>query len=570
MKSMKMKYLLYTKVSENDIQRSLGLPEYSYFFVYKEFKRIFSSFAEVVSVHCEEEIHRESQLAQSAGEDFIIVFFCPPHVAPEVLPHKAFCVLAWEFDTIPDEPWGDDPRNDWRHVFSQHLGVICLSSDTKSVIKKYMGSDYLVEDIPVPVWDQFKPKNHVSEVNLAKGSMKKVSLTVDGNVIDSREYEITDKEFSVKGDRHSLQVCEWSGDTLSFEFDNEHYDSGYLGGFYKAEEWGSWSRLERPWLFLNRHLSGDFSVRFTARGFGATIGQTMTVTIGEVARSFTLCREPSVHHLHFTGVSKSNFIFFSGIDLTPQVNSPDNRSMALGLQSLEVIDSESTPRNDEVVKCQPVRVDLEGVVYSSVFNPVDARKNWEDIVSAFCFAFRDEGNVTLLLKITHSQLGSFMGRLNFLLQRIGSVKCRVVAVHGFLSAESYQALIDTTDYYVNASSAEGLCLPMMEFMASGVPAITPDHTAMADYVDSESSFILSSSKATTIWPHDPRQLKKATNYRVCWESMVDRYNVSYQCVVSNPSLYKSKAESSMKMIRAISSDAEVMSRTLRFLDVAIS
>jgi len=565
-----MKYLLYTKVNENSIESSLGLPEYSYFFVYKEFKRIFSTLGELVSVHSEEDIHSESQLAQSAGQDFVIVFFCPPHVAPDVTPHKAFCVLAWEFDTIPDVAWDDDARNDWRHVFSQHLGVICLSSDTRSVLKRVMGPEFLVMDIPVPVWDQFKAKDiEAKKISLEDGGAASgTPLSVDGNVLDSREYKITDQEFSIGEEGLSLQVSEWSGETLSYNFDSDHYDSGYLGGFYKSEVWGSWSRLERPWLFLNRYLCGDFSVKFTARGYGATIGQRMTVTIGGVQRDFTLCREPSVHELHFSGVPDSNFIYFSGIDLTPQLNSPDNRSMALGLQSLEVINSAQQPRSDQPPVSRPMQFDLDGVVYCSVFNPVDARKNWEDIVSAFCFAFRDEEKATLLLKITHSQLGSFMGRLNFLLQKIGAIKCRVIAVHGFLSQESYRELINATDFYVNASSAEGLCLPMMEFMASGVPALTPNHTAMSDYVDSTSSFILASSKAPTIWPHDPRQLKTATNYRVCWESLVKNYKASYQCATAETPLYQSKSNLSKKMIKDLSSDVEVKSRVLSFLKSA--
>ena len=368
------------------------------------------------------------------------------------------------------------------------------------------------------------------------------------------------------------QVVEWSGEPLSFSFNIESVDKNNLIGFYTPEAWGAWSKLENPWVFLNRYLCDDFSVEFTARGFGSTIGKRMRVTIGGVFQDFTLCREPSVHHLQFSGVTKSNGIYFSGIDFTPQPGCLDTRSIALGLQSLKITDSSIDRRCDAIPVClpvyEPVKVEIEGVVYCSVFNPVDARKNWEDIVSSFCFAFRDEENVTLLLKITHSELGSFMGRLNFLLQKIGEVKCRVIAVHGFLSSDSYQHLIDVTDFYVNSSSAEGLCLPMMEFMASGVPAITPDHTAMADYIDSDSSFVLTSSRSPTIWPHDTRQLKRATNYRVCWESLVDNYKASYQCATLNSEHYQSKSNCSKAVINKLSSDVEVKSRVSSFLSLA--
>ena len=36
-----------------------------------------------------------------------------------------------------------------------------------------------------------------------------------------------------------------------------------------------------------------------------------------------------------------------------------------------------------------VRVSLGGVVYTSMLNPTDGRKNWHDILTAFCWALRD-------------------------------------------------------------------------------------------------------------------------------------------------------------------------------------
>ena len=36
-----------------------------------------------------------------------------------------------------------------------------------------------------------------------------------------------------------------------------------------------------------------------------------------------------------------------------------------------------------------VELSLDGVIYTSVFNPYDGRKNWRDMIGAFCATFRD-------------------------------------------------------------------------------------------------------------------------------------------------------------------------------------
>ena len=47
-------------------------------------------------------------------------------------------------------------------------------------------------------------------------------------------------------------------------------------------------------------------------------------------------------------------------------------------------------------------------------------------------------------------------------------------------------------------------MPLMEFMSAGRPVIAPRHTAMADYIDESSAFIVASSPEHNVWPDDPR------------------------------------------------------------------
>ena len=41
------------------------------------------------------------------------------------------------------------------------------------------------------------------------------------------------------------------------------------------------------------------------------------------------------------------------------------------------------------------------MVFTSLFNPRDGRKNWVDMLTAFCTEFRDEPQATLVFKLGH-------------------------------------------------------------------------------------------------------------------------------------------------------------------------
>jgi glycosyltransferase involved in cell wall biosynthesis len=557
-----MKFLLYTKIGEDSVQQSLGLPEYSYYFVYKEFKGIFSKLGDVVSVYSETDIHEQYRLAIEQGDTCVVVFFCPPHVAPDVFPYPSFCVLAWEFDTIPDEVWDEDPRNDWRYVFNRQLGLICLSSHTRYVVERAMGDDFLVSDIPVPVWDRFKDFPVRIKDSTADHTLQIESI---GSVIDSRSYRVEEGVFEYIAESPSLQLSTWGDETLELDFSNRRFDSAYLGGFYLPEEWGSWSRLEYPWVMLPMQLHGDFDVELQARGFGPTVGQSVGISFGRAVDHFNLQADLTTYYFSFRNVAPCNLVRFTGLDMTPHAYHEDPRSMILGLEKIRII---AVGKNQIDIPPTVRNMDLgiEGIVYTTVFNPVDARKNWELIVSAFCYAFKNDAKATLILKVTHQTVTSIMGRLHYLLQRIGPITCRVVAIHGFLPDDNFNRLIDGTHYYVNASTCEGLCLPMMEFMACGVPAIAPDHTAMQDYSNGECSFIVNSSLEPAIWPHDPRQYKRARSYRIEWSSLVEQFQKSYACFYQEPSQYRRRAKLSREKVRDFSNGERVQGRVVSFLD----
>jgi glycosyltransferase involved in cell wall biosynthesis len=291
--------------------------------------------------------------------------------------------------------------------------------------------------------------------------------------------------------------------------------------------------------------------------YGTNVGREIQFTLGEEHVYITPEEKPESYRLTFNPQKDADIIKITNLDLTHAPGARDHRSLGIGLTSMTMMRPEGytkagrnslldSIRNlyrvakgklESGSKTEGNKLELNGVIYTCVMNPQDGRKNWEDMVTAFCWAFRNEPNVTLVLKMTHNNLATFLGKLLLLYSQMSPFKCRVVAVHGFLTDEQYQALMDNTHYVVNCSHCEGQCLPLMEFMGQGIPAIAPDHTAMADYINEGNAFVVKSSLYPTFWPFDERRAFRTMCYRIDWNSLKDAFARSFEIVTNEEEAY---------------------------------
>lgn len=212
------------------------------------------------------------------------------------------------------------------------------------------------------------------------------------------------------------------------------------------------------------------------------------------------------------------------------------RSQAIAANATE--ENQPAPNQAGLQPVDNCQLSLNGVVFCSMFSPVDGRKNWTDIVTAFCWAFRDTPDATLILKMTHHDLESYRIFLLTMLSRLAPFQCRVVALHGYLDDEQYRNLIQVTDFYVNASTGEGLCLPLMEFLSAGKPALAPKHTAMLDYLNEDIACVVKSSEEPACWSHDPAGTLCSRRHRINWQSLMEGYRHCYQMAQTQPEEYQ--------------------------------
>jgi len=125
------------------------------------------------------------------------------------------------------------------------------------------------------------------------------------------------------------------------------------------------------------------------------------------------------------------------------------------------------------------QVKLSGVVYTSIFNPDDGRKNWPDLINGFLLALGDREDATLVLKLITSRAASVDHVIRHIFNRGIEFRCRLVVICDFLDEEQLHQLTEATTFYLQASRAEGNCLPLMNHLAAGRPRLAARKTSAA-------------------------------------------------------------------------------------------
>lgn len=494
--------LISSKIGQADIQAALGKPEYSYFFLMREFVPALERLGTVVEVSDRAEVDARFEHYRAAGEAVVFLSFSPPHQALVDLRCPTLSVFAWEFDALPDEPWEGDPRNDWRYVFARHGAAITLSQESAAAVREAMPAGFPVLVVPAPVWSRF------ADIYCAGGWLPLLA----------------ERKFSFTG--HVI-------------------DSPVLG------------------------LSADGLVRKPEPVEAIVAEEVEAIATTEAAPTPLSLAEK----LHTSRMLWKNWLAEIGVSAAPASvvltkvvpalaeSTPPAADVVEAIAAVEAIAEPEVPKREP----QEHTLSVQGVVYVSVLNPGDGRKNWVDLITAFCWAFKDVADATLLLKMTHHDLEYYRVVLMTLLSRLAPFQCRVVVLHGYLTDAQYRELIQISDYYVNASACEGLCLPLVEFLSAGKPVLGPVHTAMSDYLNADLAFLVQSSPEPSCWSHDPTGKLRTRRHRLNWESLMLAYRRSHRLAQENPQQYRAMSMQAFKQMRGYCSTEKVAEQLEAFL-----
>lgn len=187
-------------------------------------------------------------------------------------------------------------------------------------------------------------------------------------------------------------------------------------------------------------------------------------------------------------------------------------------------------------------IDLSGVVYTSIFNPDDGRKNCKDLLTAFLYALGDCEDATLVLKLITSRATSIERYIHQFESMGIPQRCKIVFVYGFLDHDEMLQLAQASTFYYQTTRAEGNCLPLMNYLGAGRPGISPDHSAIGDYFHNDMGYVIDSHPEPAAWPQDPRWRIRTTWGRMVWTSIVEQLRASYHAAKSDYSQYLERSQ----------------------------
>lgn len=459
-----MKFLVYSAMNSEAVRQRFGEPEYSYYFVLREFLPLLRQLGEVQLIDDPaKQVDPLYHAAVDSGQTCVFLSFSPPHLTCLGLDCPTIPVFAWEFSSMPDETWWEDrPEQNWSWCLKQCAGAIVHSRQSAEVIRSMMGTRFPVAAIPAPLWDRMQSAGHrpppnpdspAAPIRLERGAL------FDTHDPDIQRWLPTEQELI-------REVAESRGETPADP------DKGYR-------------RAPRSLR------------RITEEHLVSWYHQVLAPRLSETRRSEW--------------------------DAWATRTDP----WQLGRRQLQ----------------------LSGVVFTSLFNPLDGRKNWVDMLSAFCLEFRDEPDATLVLKLGHHDHQRALQLILKDLPRLGAFRCRVVILHGMLDDEGYRQLLQNSHFAVNTSHGEGQCLPLMEYLACGKPAVAPRHSALADYIDEEVAFVVGSWADATAWPHDPRIAYRTLRQQIDWSSLCSAYRQAFECYRQHPQRYQQMSHAAVERLR---------------------
>ncbi len=160
------------------------------------------------------------------------------------------------------------------------------------------------------------------------------------------------------------------------------------------------------------------------------------------------------------------------------------------------------------IETELFRINLEDfcrdrIIISSWLNPFDSRKNFVDLLEAAGEFMMSNSSAVLLLKLHCSQdVGQVL--VDEKIKQAANKFDVPISSFGFifeyLDQNQAQLVRSKADLYLNTSSGEGLCWPVIEHLAMGVTAVVPNNTIFLEYFESGLIFKFSCDKVPAKFP----------------------------------------------------------------------
>lgn len=235
------------------------------------------------------------------------------------------------------------------------------------------------------------------------------------------------------------------------------------------------------------------------------------------------------------------------------------------MNALPPVSTSHIPPSQPVENQTTQHIKLYGTVYTGILRAEDELVRWLELVSAFCWTFRDQPNATLILKFSHYNQTS--GRIALLtaLSRLSPFRCRVIAINAFLDNSQYESLIAVSHFLVHPSLAETSALTAQEFLSAGRPVIGPAYAALADWLTPENALLIDGNMQPMHWSKDPAKKLHYSSLRLNWASLCHALEQSYRITQENPGCYQKMSQSARSQMAARASKNHIKNLVSDFI-----
>ena len=526
------------------IRNTLGSAAYSYFFVLEALAPVLERFGTWKLIeHPESSLPFAAAKAEADGYQPVHLALHPPqdvYLTP-ALPNIIF--PFWEFPHIPDRDFGHDTRQNWVRVAQRADLIITACHFTREAFER-AGVDVPIGVVPVPLrpdqfavpnWDPEHTWTHTCRHLTWGGPPPKPPKLVvqDDPRLAMADHDEPDAEVAEADPAATVGAPSTPAPKPRVGMKRR----GYLvarGVFRKVYPWLGERTLER--IAKTRHY--------------------VLASAGRDPRTLEPLPggRPGFSRLGYS-VARDGYRRYFKPWLSPAALERITRNKA---KALAIVGHEPVIAPDPLLPS--TELTLGGLVFSSIFNLGDRRKNHHDLLSAYLLAFQDREDVTLVIKLAtnpvreHHEVNIF----RHIYQSMHILhKCRLVVITDFLTSQQMSDLMRVTTFYVNTSRAEGACLPLQQSLAAGRPSIAPDHTSMADFMDDQVGFVPRTHAEPTYWPHDPEQRTETYWNRMVWTDLRDHMLSAAELIDDDPERYRAMSEAARERMAGYASQSVV-------------